>query len=153
MKFHNEYLTFHTKKHRAYVHITPQIETIRQKSGVKEGLVLVSAMHITPGFTLIPAAAHHRNCRSEELQHLHLASRIGPVLADIFRVPCDVIPKRLDPEFAFALPSPPTGYDRSSTDCQQTRISLGSAYSGVTNIRVWLVKTCLFCLEGIERSS
>ena len=49
MKFHNEYLTFHTKKHRAYVHITPQIETIRQKSGVKEGLVLVSAMHITAG--------------------------------------------------------------------------------------------------------
>jgi Uncharacterised protein family UPF0047 len=49
MKFHNEYLIFHTKKHRAYVHITPQIETIRQKSGVKEGLVLVSAMHITAG--------------------------------------------------------------------------------------------------------
>ena len=49
MKFHNEYLTFHTKKHRAYVHITPQIETGRQKSGVKEGLVLVSATHITAG--------------------------------------------------------------------------------------------------------
>ena len=51
MKFHNEYLTFHTKKHRAYVHITPQIETILQKSGVKEGMVLVSAMHITAGVT------------------------------------------------------------------------------------------------------
>jgi secondary thiamine-phosphate synthase enzyme len=49
MKFHNEYLTFHTKKHRAYVHITPQIETILQKSGVKEGMVLVSAMHVTAG--------------------------------------------------------------------------------------------------------
>lgn len=47
MKFHTEYITFHTKKHRAYVHITPQIETMVQKSGVKEGMVLVSAMHIT----------------------------------------------------------------------------------------------------------
>jgi secondary thiamine-phosphate synthase enzyme len=49
MKFHNEYLTFHTKKHRAYVPITPQIETILQKSGVKEGMVLVSATHVTAG--------------------------------------------------------------------------------------------------------
>jgi secondary thiamine-phosphate synthase enzyme len=49
MKFHTQYLTFHTKKHRAYVHITPQIESILEKSGVKEGMVLVSAMHITAG--------------------------------------------------------------------------------------------------------
>jgi secondary thiamine-phosphate synthase enzyme len=49
MKFHTEYLTFHTKSHREYVHITPQIETIVRKSGMKEGMVLVSAMHITAG--------------------------------------------------------------------------------------------------------
>ena len=49
MKFHTEYLTFHTKKHRAYVHITPQVEAIVAKSGIKEGMVLVSAMHITAG--------------------------------------------------------------------------------------------------------
>jgi secondary thiamine-phosphate synthase enzyme len=49
MKFHTEYLTFHTKSHREYVHITPQIETIVRKSGMKEGIVLVSAMHITAG--------------------------------------------------------------------------------------------------------
>ena len=49
MNFHTEYLTFHTKKHREYVHITPQIETIVKKSGVREGMVLVSAMHITAG--------------------------------------------------------------------------------------------------------
>jgi secondary thiamine-phosphate synthase enzyme len=47
MKFYTEYITFHTKKQRDYVHITPQIETIVKKSGVKEGMVLVSAMHIT----------------------------------------------------------------------------------------------------------
>jgi len=49
MTFHTEYLTFHTRKHREYVHITPQIETIVRKSGIKEGMVLVSAMHITAG--------------------------------------------------------------------------------------------------------
>jgi secondary thiamine-phosphate synthase enzyme len=49
MKFHTEYSTFHTRKHREYIHITPQIEAITKKSGIKEGMVLVSAMHITAG--------------------------------------------------------------------------------------------------------
>jgi secondary thiamine-phosphate synthase enzyme len=49
MKFHTEYLTFHTTTKRAYIHITPQVETILRKSGVKDGMVLVSAMHITAG--------------------------------------------------------------------------------------------------------
>ena|ERR1700756_4703351 len=49
MKTFTEYLRFHTKTHRAYVHITPQVEQILSKSGVKEGMVLVSAMHITAG--------------------------------------------------------------------------------------------------------
>jgi secondary thiamine-phosphate synthase enzyme len=48
MKTHTEYLKFHTRKHREYIHITPEVETIK-KSGVKEGMVLVSAMHITAG--------------------------------------------------------------------------------------------------------
>ncbi|HVO61449.1 MAG TPA: secondary thiamine-phosphate synthase enzyme YjbQ [Terriglobales bacterium] len=49
MKFHTEYLIFHTRKHREYIHITPRIEQIVSKSGIKEGMVLVSAMHITAG--------------------------------------------------------------------------------------------------------
>jgi secondary thiamine-phosphate synthase enzyme len=49
MKFHTEYLTFNTKEHREYIHITPQVEAAVKKSGVKEGMVLVSAMHITAG--------------------------------------------------------------------------------------------------------
>ena len=47
MKCLTEYLKFHTRSHRAYVHITPQVEQMVSKSGVKEGMVLVSAMHIT----------------------------------------------------------------------------------------------------------
>ena len=49
MKVLTEYLKFHTKTHRAYVHITPQVETAVKKSGVQEGMVLISAMHITAG--------------------------------------------------------------------------------------------------------
>ena len=49
MKSHTEYLTFNTRKHREYVHITPQVEAAVKKSGIQEGLVLVSAMHITAG--------------------------------------------------------------------------------------------------------
>ena len=49
MKSHTEYLTFHTRKHREYVHITPQVEAAVKESGVKEGMALVSAMHITAG--------------------------------------------------------------------------------------------------------
>jgi secondary thiamine-phosphate synthase enzyme len=49
MKVHTEYLTLHTKTRRAYVHLTPQVEAALNKSGIKEGMVLVSAMHITAG--------------------------------------------------------------------------------------------------------
>jgi secondary thiamine-phosphate synthase enzyme len=47
MKFLTEYLTFHTKKRREFLHITPQVEAIVRKSGIREGMVLVSPMHIT----------------------------------------------------------------------------------------------------------
>jgi len=49
MKSHTEYLSFNTSKHREYINITGDVETILKKSGVKEGMVLVSAMHITAG--------------------------------------------------------------------------------------------------------
>jgi secondary thiamine-phosphate synthase enzyme len=49
MKVLTEYMKFHTKTHRAYIHLTPQIEALVKKSGVQEGMVLVSAMHITAG--------------------------------------------------------------------------------------------------------
>ena len=49
MQFHTEYLTFRTTKHREYVNITPQVESALGKSGIQEGMILVSAMHITAG--------------------------------------------------------------------------------------------------------
>ncbi len=47
MKSCREYLWFETKKRREYLNITPEVERIVKKSGVREGLVLVNAMHIT----------------------------------------------------------------------------------------------------------
>ena len=49
MRFYTEYLTFKTQKHREYLNITPQVETALRKSGLQEGMILVSAMHITAG--------------------------------------------------------------------------------------------------------
>jgi secondary thiamine-phosphate synthase enzyme len=47
MKSYREELWFETKTKRAYLNITPQVATAVTKSGVREGLVLVNAMHIT----------------------------------------------------------------------------------------------------------
>ncbi len=47
MKFRTDYLWFNTEKHREYINITDRVAETVQKSGIKEGMVLVSAMHIT----------------------------------------------------------------------------------------------------------
>ncbi len=47
MKTATEYLWFHCKNLREYVNLTDQVEAVVAKSGVQEGMVLVSAMHIT----------------------------------------------------------------------------------------------------------
>lgn len=47
MKFATEYLWFNTSQKREYLNITGTVEQIVQKSGVQEGMALVSAMHIT----------------------------------------------------------------------------------------------------------
>lgn len=49
MKSHTEYLVFNTKKRREYINITLDVEKALDKSGIEEGLILVSAMHITAG--------------------------------------------------------------------------------------------------------
>jgi secondary thiamine-phosphate synthase enzyme len=49
MKSHTEYFTFHTKKKRELVHLTPKLEEVLARAAVAEGFMLVSAMHITAG--------------------------------------------------------------------------------------------------------
>ena len=47
MKSHTAYLTLNLPTRRAFVNITPSVAQEVEKSGVREGLVLVNAMHIT----------------------------------------------------------------------------------------------------------
>ena len=49
MRFHTEYLTFNTKKQREYINITELVEKVLAESGIRDGMILVSAMHITAG--------------------------------------------------------------------------------------------------------
>ena len=44
-----DYLWFNTRQRREMVRITDQVAEIVKRSGVREGIVLVSAMHITAG--------------------------------------------------------------------------------------------------------
>ena len=47
MKSHREELWFETDTRRAYINITERVAAAVTKSGVREGLCLVNAMHIT----------------------------------------------------------------------------------------------------------
>ena len=49
MKAVTEYLWFNTAKRREFINITDKVGQLVKKSGIKEGFVLVSAMHITAG--------------------------------------------------------------------------------------------------------
>jgi thiamine phosphate synthase YjbQ (UPF0047 family) len=49
MRSHTAYRTFTTDQRRQFVRITEDVEEAVRDSGVQEGLVLVSAMHITAG--------------------------------------------------------------------------------------------------------
>jgi secondary thiamine-phosphate synthase enzyme len=44
-----DYLWFNTRKHREFINITDEVEQLVRRSGIAEGFVLVSAMHITAG--------------------------------------------------------------------------------------------------------
>jgi len=47
VKAHTEYFVFNTKKKRELVRLTPRLTAVLEKSGIQEGMMLVSAMHIT----------------------------------------------------------------------------------------------------------
>jgi secondary thiamine-phosphate synthase enzyme len=47
VKSFTEYLTFHLPARMAFVNITPQLDDCLRRSGVREGLLLCNAMHIT----------------------------------------------------------------------------------------------------------
>ncbi len=57
MKSATEYLWFNTKKHREFINITDRVEDFVSRSGITDGFVMVSAMHITSGVYVNDAEA------------------------------------------------------------------------------------------------
>mgnify|MGYP000852640899 FL=1 len=49
MKSLTKYFWFKTKQRREYINITDKVKEVVKESGIKDGMVLVSAMHITAG--------------------------------------------------------------------------------------------------------
>jgi secondary thiamine-phosphate synthase enzyme len=49
MIVHTDYLYFNTRKRQEFIRITDEVAGVVHASGVREGTVLVSAMHITAG--------------------------------------------------------------------------------------------------------
>jgi len=49
VKSHTEYLWFNTPHEHDYINVTPEVERIVRSSTIREGFVLISAMHITAG--------------------------------------------------------------------------------------------------------
>jgi len=49
MKFHTDYIWLKTKNRHDYINITDEVQEMIVKSKIKEGMALVSAMHITAG--------------------------------------------------------------------------------------------------------
>src|SRR4051794_28713939 len=47
VKTHTTYLTFNTKKRQEIIDITDEVEKCRAAAGISEGMILVSAMHIS----------------------------------------------------------------------------------------------------------
>jgi secondary thiamine-phosphate synthase enzyme len=70
MKFHTEYLTFNTRKKREYINITTDVESVLHKAGIQEGMILVSAMHITAGVWINDAEDGLLADIDEWLEHL-----------------------------------------------------------------------------------
>lgn len=70
MKCLTEYLWFETKRHREYINITSEVEDAVAKSGVSEGMVLVSAMHITAGVYVNDAESGLIQDIDDWLEHL-----------------------------------------------------------------------------------
>lgn len=70
MKAATEYLWFNTRTKRDYINITARVEEIVRNSGIREGMVLVSAMHITAGVYVNDAEDGLIQDIDEWLEHL-----------------------------------------------------------------------------------
>ena len=97
MRSHRQELWFEIPARRGFVNITPQVEQAVRASGVREGLVLVNAMHITASVFINddesglhhdyevwleslaphePVAGYHHNRTGEDNADAHLKRQV-----------------------------------------------------------------------------
>ena len=74
MKSYRQELWFEVPSRRAFVNITPEVEECLRASGIKEGLVLVNAMHIT----LIKQLAAANPCAARKSSFSFLTTQSFP---------------------------------------------------------------------------
>lgn len=93
MRFHTDYLTVQTKLKREFMNITHSVREAAEKSGIRDGLILVSSLHANSGIfindedpglledieawvaQLAPERdSYHHNPRSESNAGVHLQS-------------------------------------------------------------------------------
>ena len=91
MKIHNDYITVQTTQKREFKDITPNVKDAADKSGIRDGVILVSSLHSNSGIfvndtdsglledignwadQLAPARAdYHHNPRAESNASAHL---------------------------------------------------------------------------------
>src|SRR5258705_5067278 len=70
MKSHTEHLTMHVPERRGFVNITGEVERVVRDSGVREGLVLVNAMHITASVFINDDRSEEHTSELQSLRHL-----------------------------------------------------------------------------------
>ncbi|KKM63773.1 hypothetical protein LCGC14_1508110 [marine sediment metagenome] len=93
MKAKTKYLTFNTREHREYINITAEVAEVVAEASIAEGMVLVSAMHITSGVFvndaepglladiddwlegLAPFRSDYRHHRTGDVEYLSLVIR------------------------------------------------------------------------------
>ena len=93
MRIHSEYLTIQTKEKREFLNLTPNVRAAVEKSGIRDGIILVSSLHSNsalfvndeePGLLqdvgewadrLAPVGPeYHHSARSESNASAHLQS-------------------------------------------------------------------------------
>jgi len=77
MKSYRKELWFNTDKRYQFIHITPQVEEAVKASGIKEGLCLVNAMHITASVFINDNESGLHRDYMEWLEKLAPYSRLG----------------------------------------------------------------------------
>lgn len=97
MKSHRKELWFDVPGRRAFINITPDVEKALKESGVREGLVLVNAMHITASVFIndderglhhdyevwleklaphLPVSSYHHNRTGEDNADAHMKRQV-----------------------------------------------------------------------------